>query len=37
MDFVIGEAVRPVAQSADRADALFIPDGGEAVNDDAPV
>jgi branched-chain amino acid transport system substrate-binding protein len=29
----IGEAVRLVAQAAGRADALFIPDGGEAVND----
>jgi ABC-type branched-subunit amino acid transport system substrate-binding protein len=29
----IGEAVRPIVQAAGRADALFIPDGGEAVND----
>ena len=29
----IGEAVRLVAQAAGSADALFIPDGGEAVND----
>ena len=29
----IGEAVRLVVQAAGRADALFIPDGGEAVND----
>jgi branched-chain amino acid transport system substrate-binding protein len=29
----IGDAVRLVAQAAGRADALFIPDGGEAVND----
>src|SRR5215475_15952878 len=29
----IGEAVRLVAQAAGRADALFIPDGGDAVND----
>ena len=28
----IGDAVRPVAQAAGSADALFIPDGGEAVN-----
>jgi ABC-type branched-subunit amino acid transport system substrate-binding protein len=29
----VGEAVRLVAQAAGRADALFVPDGGEAVND----
>lgn len=29
----IGEAVRLAAQAAGRADALFIPDGGDAVND----
>ena len=29
----IGDAARLVAQAASRADALFIPDGGEAVND----
>jgi branched-chain amino acid transport system substrate-binding protein len=29
----IGEAARLVAQAAGQADALFIPDGGEAVND----
>jgi len=29
----IGEAVKLVAQAAGRADAIFIPDGGEAVND----
>jgi branched-chain amino acid transport system substrate-binding protein len=29
----IGDAVRLVAQAAGRADALFIPDGGEAVGD----
>jgi branched-chain amino acid transport system substrate-binding protein len=29
----VGDAARLVAQAASRADALFIPDGGEAVND----
>lgn len=29
----IGDAARLMAQAAGRADALFIPDGGEAVND----
>jgi branched-chain amino acid transport system substrate-binding protein len=29
----IGDAARLLAQAAGRADALFIPDGGEAVND----